>query len=93
MATEPTRKDLEPKLIARAAQDPEFRKKLVADPKAVIEAELGRKLPGYLKVQVVEETTTNVVLVLPATKTSELSDADLESVAGGLGGDNAWKAQ
>ena len=76
--------DAQSKLIEKAMQDPAFRAKLVADPKAVIEKELGRKLPDGVSVRVLEDSASAVHLVLPpAPAKGQLSDAELESVAGG----------
>ena len=76
--------DAQSKLIEKAMKDPAFRAKLIADPKAVIEKELGRKLPDGVKVRVLEDSATAVHLVLPpALVQGQLSDAELESAAGG----------
>ena len=72
-------------LIQRSLQDESFRQGLLAAPKATIEQELGEQLPADLKVQVLEETQETVYLVLPPTRVSgELSDKELDSVAGGV---------
>ena len=74
------------RITERAAKDPAFRRDLLADPKGVLARELAVTLPDFLEVQVVEETPTKVFLVLPATPVAagaELSDAQLEAVAGG----------
>lgn len=52
----------------------------MANPKAAIEKELGVKLPAGIKIKVVEDTTSEVHLVLPETSRAnkgELSDTDL----------------
>jgi hypothetical protein len=53
-----------------------------------VEQELGAQLPSGVRVQVVEETADTVVLVIPPSSQAggdegELSDSELESVAGG----------
>ena len=81
-----TRQQLEAQLIDRALQDETFRQELVRDPKAVFARELGIALPEHIQVQVLEESPTTVYLVLPQRVPgagAELSDADLEAVAGG----------
>ena len=73
-------------ITERAVKDPAFRAELLANPKGVLVRELGVALPDFLEVQVVEETPTSVYLVLPAAPVAagaELSDAQLEAVAGG----------
>jgi Nitrile hydratase, alpha chain len=75
--------EIEAVLIAKAQTDPAFRQALVNNAKATIEKEFGVALAAESQLNVVEETTNTNYLVLPAVADSELSDADLESVAGG----------
>src|SRR5687767_1562536 len=70
-------------LIAKCWADEGFRKKLVADPAATLKAE-GAVLPAGLSIKVVENTDKVFHLVIPA-KPADLSDEDLEKVAGGSG--------
>ena len=69
-------------------EDEAFRQRLIEDPKAAVEQELGARLPEEVRVVTVEETADTIYLVLPATPMAgregvELSDQQLESVAGG----------
>ena len=76
-------------LIANfAAKDAEYKKALVADPKKVVAMQLGQDLPDALAIKVVEDTAEVMHMVLPyaPAEGAELSDADLEMVAGGKGG-------
>lgn len=96
--SEPTaidRRALEAHVIERAWKDEIFRQELLRDPRGVLQRELaqlrpeGGQLPENVDVQVVEETPTTLYLVLPsrpqtAGTSVELSDADLELVAGGM---------
>lgn len=88
---EPTRKDLENKLITRAWEDQTFKAELMNNPRDVIRRELealGISLPENVSITVHEETPSQVHLVLPtntAVAEAELSDADLDLVAGGDG--------
>jgi hypothetical protein len=81
------RAEMERRLIERSLQDEEFRRRLLEDPRAVVEEELGTRLPEEVRVVAVEETTDTVYLVLPvaspAGEVGELSELDLEAVAGG----------
>ena len=70
-------------LMLKAAQDKAFREELLTDPKATLERYLGTQLPGELNVRVVENTATELTLVIPPRFSSELSDDDLDSVSGG----------
>jgi predicted house-cleaning noncanonical NTP pyrophosphatase (MazG superfamily) len=74
-------------IITRFAQkDPKYRTALRKNPKKLLAAQMNQELPKNLKVKVVEDTADTVHLVLPfAAKGDELSDADLEAVAGGGG--------
>jgi Nitrile hydratase, alpha chain len=79
-----TRKEIEEKLIVKAWQDISFKQELLSNPKSVLEKE-GISLPESIKVQVVEEDTNTFYLVIPVKPNTEaeLSEAELEAVAGG----------
>ena len=78
---------LEARITARAWKDPAFRRQLINDPKATLEKEFSVRLPEGLECKVVEETPRTTYLVLPVFPGEEgpdqLSDSELESVAGG----------
>ena len=86
------RPEIERRLIERSLQDNAFRQRLLEDPKAAVEQELGTRLPEGVEVRALEETTDTVYLVLPDKSAvgqgGELSDQELEALAGGweLGG-------
>jgi hypothetical protein len=71
-------------VMAQADNDPAFRQLLIADPVATMKA-AGMAIPDGVAVKVVENTDTVMHLVLPAVGTHELTDQDLEAVAGGVG--------
>jgi hypothetical protein len=81
------RQQFEQRLIEKAMKDESFRKYLIENPDAAIEAETGIKTPETMKIIVLEEDPQTVYLVLPpnsfANDILELSDAELEAVAGG----------
>ena len=79
------RKALEEKLIERSLKDEKFRKTLIENPKAAMEEELGVKLPQNLVIKILEEKENEVFFVLPCPleKEGELTEMELESVAGG----------
>jgi hypothetical protein len=80
-----TRDQIEELVIGNAAKHPKYREALLKDPRKVIETQLNNKLPDNLKVNVVQETGDTIYLRLPhsVTEGAELSDSDLEQVAGG----------
>jgi hypothetical protein len=82
------RAEMERRLIQRSLEDEAFRQRLLAEPKAAIEQELGTQLPESIEVRVVEETADTIYLVLPSRSADaqggELSDQELDAVAGGM---------
>ena len=71
-------------VVTQAWQDEGFKRRLVADPRAVLQ-EQGLPLPDGKAVRVVEDTADTVHLVLPPKPAEgELSDEQLEQVAGGI---------
>lgn len=81
----PTRAEVDSLVRERVAADPDFRARLVADPRATLSELLDLPLPPAVSVEVHEESLTSIHLVLPASvdRSGELSDDDLELVAGG----------
>ena len=76
-----------------AAEDPEYMKLLKADPKDVISKQLQIEVPAAVNVKVLEETADTMYIVVPhvPAEGAELSDADLESVAGGFADSTEYK--
>jgi len=72
-------------LLARfAVENPKYRAALISDPKSVIEKQLGHSL-GNVTVTAVVETLDTVYVVVPHVETEgELSDSELQYVAGGF---------
>ena len=87
MAKNSARLETENKLIEKAAQDADFKARLLSDPKAIIAEETGGQLPDNLEITVLEESANQYYLVLPleAQESEELSEEALEAVAGGGG--------
>src|SRR4029079_19532169 len=67
------------------AEEPEVLQQLTADPRGLMEKQLGTSIPKNVNIKVLEEATDTYYIVLPAMakEGAELSDSDLEKVAGG----------
>ena len=70
-------------IAMKAAEDDEFRARLVADPRAALEEETGLRLPDDYRLHVHEESATDAHMVLPPRP--ELSREQLDNIAGGRG--------
>ena len=79
-----TRAELDAELISRVADDDAFRVRLLENPKEAIRQAAGIDIPEDFNVQVHEENSMTVHLVLPPS--DQLTEAELEAVAGGSGG-------
>jgi hypothetical protein len=84
------RSEVERRIVQRSIEDESFRQRLIEDPKGAVEQELGTRLPEGVRVVAVEETADTIYLVLPSASPigggAELSDSELEQVAGGWAG-------
>jgi hypothetical protein len=91
MSEASSRAEMERRLVQRSLEDDAFRQRLLEDPKAAVEQELGTRPPEDVRVVAVEETAQTIYLVLPSASPlgegGKLSDQELEAVAGG------WDAQ
>lgn len=70
----------------RAVIDGLVRDPLLADPRTAVAALIGTEIPEAITCTIHEESLTDVHLVIPALQGEEISEDDLELVAGG----NCW---
>ena len=78
-----TRGEIQDMLAKFAVENPKYREALIKDPKSVIEKQLNASV-GSSNVKAVVETADTAYVVIPyVAKEGQLSDADLEKVAGG----------
>lgn len=71
-------------LMSRSATDRSFRDQLINDPRAAVAEFTGREVPESYNVRFIENTAT-ATIVLPdmVDPAAELSESELEAVAGG----------
>ena len=83
-----TATELKTKILSKAAEDGDFRTRLLADPRAAISAETGVTIPKGFNVVVHEDSGTTAHLVLPPSPA--LTEAEMAAVAGGSHEFFAW---
>jgi hypothetical protein len=83
MAEKMTRGQIQDLVGKFATENPKYRTALLSNPKGTIEKQLNTQL-GAVTVKAVADTADTVHVVIPySAAEGELSDADLERVAGG----------
>jgi hypothetical protein len=87
-----TRHDLEAKIVKRCWEDEAFRKEFTADPKGTFVKFLQIPAASLPSISVHQEESGSWHIVLPAkpANTSELSEPELEKVAGGVAVRGIW---
>lgn len=68
--------ELKSKIIEKAWSDPEFKEKLIADPKSTLKDSFGIDIPEEINVKVVEENQDDYYLVIPQSPSSSNSDVE-----------------
>jgi hypothetical protein len=84
MAQRLTRGEVQDLVSKFAAENPKYRAALIADPKGTLERQLNAPLGSTKVVAVADSADTYHIVVPYVTAEGELSDSDLEKVAGGL---------
>jgi hypothetical protein len=72
-------------IVGRSATDADFRRKLIEEPRTALREALGQELPADVNIRFVENRAA-ATIVLPdyLDPSAELSDSQLEAVAGGI---------
>jgi hypothetical protein len=78
-----SREEVEAMVLAKVVEDPAFAARLKADPKAALSEMFETKLPANLNIHVFQETRTDLMIRLPIVMDDEISEKELEGVAGG----------
>jgi len=60
-------------VIQKAWEDPSFKKRLLADPKAALQEALGVIIPDSVTLKAVEEGSNEFYLVIPPSPSSDVS--------------------
>jgi hypothetical protein len=87
-----SREELLNAILDRAAVDMAFRRALLTDPQAAIYERFGVHIPADFRIKFVEkDPDVDALVVLPDPRpTGELSDGDLDVVAGGAHATYQW---
>ncbi|MGO4540796.1 NHLP leader peptide family RiPP precursor [Paenibacillus sp. 2TAB19] len=69
-------KSLQDQIIQKAWEDAEFKKKLLADPKAAVKEAFGTEIPDSLEVEVLEETDSKKYFILPQSPAKSVTSSE-----------------
>ena len=70
-------------VMTKAAEDDEFRSRLIENPNAAVSSEIGVDIPDDYKIVVHEDSGTMTHLVLPPSA-NQLTEEELEKASGGM---------
>lgn len=81
-----SRKDVQSLIIQRAWKDDSFRSEFLGDPKTTIEKYTERRLPAEIRIfaHAEDDSTAHFVIPPKPANADELSEEDLEKIAGGV---------
>lgn len=78
-------------ILQKAATDPAFRARLLVEPAEAIRDAFGVVVPAGYRMRFIErDADVDALIVLPEAQGVELSDDELDDVAGGSGPDETW---
>src|SRR5690348_6300043 len=86
-----TKSTLQEQVMKRALIDEAFRQEMLSNPRMVLARDYNVHIPETVNIRVLEDTTAVITFTLSPRQgaVQELSDAELEAVAGGQA-INAW---
>ena len=70
-------------VIDRSVTDPDFRARLLAEPRETLAEFVGEEISAAVAFRVIEEDPTEVLLVLPPASGAGVDDKELVDVSGG----------
>ena len=73
--TQTSRQQVERQIIGKAQQDAAFRNQLLSDPKTALLSLLGITLPGFISLEIIQETPDTLIMVLPVIGGPDASQA------------------
>lgn len=76
MTNQTTEAQLQTQVIQKAWSDPDFRARLLQDPKAALRETFGVDLPQDIRLNVVEENTKEFYLVIPPHPSAVIPQAE-----------------
>ena len=82
------RHSMEDRIAAEAWKNPQFKKELLANPRAALLKHFQMNIPDDVEISIIEETPRHIYFVLPLNPVetgSELTLEALDAVAGGVG--------
>jgi len=76
------RNELRSQITQKLIEDESFKAAFMKDPKNAIKSTFGIELPATVDIKTLEESADSITIIVPKTS-NELSDSELDKVAGG----------
>ncbi|MEM8618685.1 MAG: NHLP leader peptide family natural product precursor [Actinomycetota bacterium] len=80
----PTPEEIERLIIERATTDPDFRARLLADPRGTLQSDFfSDPIPEQIRITVLEQAPDEAMIVLPSAVGGDVTDSELAGAAFG----------